>query len=208
MSGDRAFRVTVAPAARLGAEVPLTVSPPDGGLTRPPKDGTGDGRGSGSPDARPLVDGEPLAVALEIRDGARAVLIEGEGRAAVRSSIVLGIPVPTAGGVLRREVLADGWRLEVEVEPESRAALRERAHRGRASTVRGGPLELRSVIPGRVVGVSVSTGDEIEAGQQLLVVEAMKMQNELRAPRGGTISRVAVGAGENLEVGDLLVVIE
>jgi len=47
----------------------------------------------------------------------------------------------------------------------------------------------------------------VTAGQQLLVVEAMKMQNELRAPRDGTIERVAVGAGATIEVGDLLLVI-
>jgi glutaconyl-CoA decarboxylase len=51
-------------------------------------------------------------------------------------------------------------------------------------------------------------GDAVVASQQLLVVEAMKMQNELRAPRDGTITRVAVGAGENIEVGDLLLVLE
>ena len=45
------------------------------------------------------------------------------------------------------------------------------------------------------------------AGQQLLVVEAMKMQNELRAPRAGTIEKIAVGPGQTIEVGDLLVVI-
>ena len=45
------------------------------------------------------------------------------------------------------------------------------------------------------------------AGQQLLVVEAMKMQNELRAPRDGTIDRVGVSVGVTIEIGDLLVVI-
>ena len=53
----------------------------------------------------------------------------------------------------------------------------------------------------------MAVGDVVEAGQQLLVVEAMKMQNELRAPRGGTIDRVGVAEGVNIEVGDLLVVI-
>ncbi len=208
MSDDRAVRVTIAPASRLAGEAPLTISPPRVELTPPASDRTGDGRGGGSLDARPLVDGEPLAVALVVRDGARAVLIEGEGSTTLRASIVLGPPTQASGGALRREVLVDGWRLEVEFEPESRATLRERAHRGRASTARSGPMELRSVIPGRVVGVSVSPGEAVTAGQQLLVIEAMKMQNELRAPRDGTVSRVAVGTGENLEVGDLLVVLE
>jgi biotin carboxyl carrier protein len=46
------------------------------------------------------------------------------------------------------------------------------------------------------------------AGEQLLVVEAMKMQNELRAPRDATVTRVAVGDGQTIEVGDLLLVLE
>ena len=57
------------------------------------------------------------------------------------------------------------------------------------------------------MAVSVGVGDTVTAGQQLLVVEAMKMQNELRAPRDGTIERVGVAVGVNIEIGDLLVVI-
>jgi biotin carboxyl carrier protein len=104
-------------------------------------------------------------------------------------------------------VLVDGFRFEVEVQSERIAALRERASRGRESTVHSGPLEVKAIIPGKVVSVSVTAGDAVTAGQQLLVVEAMKMQNELRAPRDGTIERVAVAPGVNIEVGDLLVVI-
>jgi biotin carboxyl carrier protein len=69
-------------------------------------------------------------------------------------------------------------------------------------------LELHAIIPGRVVSVDVAIGDTIDAGGRLLVVEAMKMQNELRSPRGGTISRLAVGPGQTVERGDLLLVIE
>jgi biotin carboxyl carrier protein len=53
----------------------------------------------------------------------------------------------------------------------------------------------------------VTAGDAVEAGQALLVVEAMKMQNELRAPHGGVVERVAVGEGATIEHGDLLVVL-
>jgi biotin carboxyl carrier protein len=53
----------------------------------------------------------------------------------------------------------------------------------------------------------VVPGDPVGAGQQVLVLEAMKMQNELRAPRAGSVERVAVAVGENVEVGDLLMVI-
>jgi len=103
--------------------------------------------------------------------------------------------------------VVDGWRVEVEVEPERRTALRERARRGRAEAARGGPTEVHAIIPGVVVAVSVDVGDAVVTGQQLLVVEAMKMQNELRAPRAGTIDRVAAGEGQTIERGDLLVVL-
>jgi glutaconyl-CoA decarboxylase len=73
--------------------------------------------------------------------------------------------------------------------------------------VAGGPVDVRAIIPGRIAAVNVASGDAVTAGQQLLVLEAMKMQNELRAPRDGTIDRVAVSVGETVEVGDLLLVI-
>ena len=121
------------------------------------------------------------------------------------------LPLPTPGGragTARYEVVIEGWRFEVEVEDADRARLRERASRARRDEVgHGGPAEVRAIIPGVVVAVAVAAGDEIQAGQQLLVVEAMKMQNELRAPRGGVIQRVAVGPGSRIEVGDVLVVL-
>jgi biotin carboxyl carrier protein len=125
---------------------------------------------------------------------------------------VLILPVPdarrAAAGVQRVEVVIDGWRFELDVEPEARARLRERATRARGDRASGGPVEVRAIIPGRVVSVEVVEGDSVEAGQRVLVVEAMKMQNEIRAPRGGTIGRLAVGAGHTVELGDLLLVIE
>jgi biotin carboxyl carrier protein len=66
---------------------------------------------------------------------------------------------------------------------------------------------MRAIIPGRVIGVSVAAGDAVAVGQEILVIEAMKMQNELRSPRAGTVERLAVGAGARVELGDLLVVI-
>lgn len=106
------------------------------------------------------------------------------------------------------EVVVDGWRFVLLVEDEARAALRERASRDRTATdAAGGPLEIRAIIPGRIVAVAVAPGDAVEAGQTLLAVEAMKMQNELRAPRAGTVTRVPAGAGATVEVGDVLVVL-
>jgi pyruvate carboxylase subunit B len=107
------------------------------------------------------------------------------------------------------EVVVNGWRFELVVEDEERAALRDRATRDRGATVKAGDaLEIRAIIPGRVASVAVTVGDTVETGQTLLAVEAMKMQNELRAPRGGTVLRVPAATGATVEVGDVLVVLE
>lgn len=157
-----------------------------------------------SPVCDVAVGADPVVVApdagdvrLERTGPDTAVLVEGSTRTRVRFVEVAG----------HREVLVDGWRLDVAVESERRAALRETAQRGSAAAGHGGPTEVRAIIPGRVVAVSVVPGDEVVAGQQLLVVEAMKMQNELRAPRAGTVASVATGEGRTLEVGDLLLVL-
>jgi biotin carboxyl carrier protein len=234
----RAIRVAVGPATSVGDEPTIVVSPPAvplaprtssaagsgllGGLAplEPRADagnGAGDGEGDGLAilDAGPaggptvIVDGEPVPVRLARGDRQRAILIIGQGRAAVRHRVVLtDEPVQGPDGVTRREVVVDGWRLEIAIESERRAALRERARRGREQTAHGGPTEVKAIIPGLVVSVSVVPGDAVTAGQQILVVEAMKMQNELRAPRDGTIAKVGVAPGVNIEVGDLLLVIE
>jgi biotin carboxyl carrier protein len=160
------------------------------------------------------VNGSPLGTTFERTGDDRGILrVEaGAGDGAQESAHRLlliedGSAGGAARGVVRHEVVVDGWRIEVEVESAARAALRERARRGREAAGKTGPTDVHAIIPGVVVAVSVAPGDQVEAGQQLLVVEAMKMQNELRAPREGTIERVAVGTGSTIEVGDLLLVI-
>jgi biotin carboxyl carrier protein len=105
------------------------------------------------------------------------------------------------------EVVVAGWRFELEVEDAHLADLRERATAARETDAHHGPTEVRAIIPGRVVSIAVSVGDDVEPGQRLLSVEAMKMENELRAPRAGTIERIAVAAGQTVELGDTLVVL-
>lgn len=112
------------------------------------------------------------------------------------------------GGPARYEVVVDGWRFEVEVESASRADLRERASRTGRRGLGGGPQVVRAQIPGRIAAVAVSVGEVVEAGQRLLSVEAMKMENAVIAPWAGTIARVGVVAGQTVELGEELVVIE
>jgi biotin carboxyl carrier protein len=151
-----------------------------------------------------LVDGELVDATIQPLGDGRYLLME-DGR---RTRVVLEPERAGEGGSRAREALVDGFRFVVEVEPERIAALRERARQGRAASGHSGPLQVRAIIPGKVVAISVAAGDSVVAGQQLLVVEAMKMQNELRAPKDGTIERVGVVVGARIEIGDLLVVID
>jgi biotin carboxyl carrier protein len=62
-------------------------------------------------------------------------------------------------------------------------------------------------MPGKIVRVLVSAGDSVRTGQGLLVVEAMKMQNEIRAPKSGTIDRVAVVEGQTVNAGEVVAIV-
>ena len=194
------LRTVLAPgSARSPDDSTNGATGPGGSLARMVVQPLGDGRAD--------VDGTPEAASLTIHAPPRARLTTPAG---AHDVLLLPVPDPTrtAAGIQRLEVVVDGWRFEVDLEPEVRAALRDRATRASGDKVRGGPLELRAIIPGRVLSVDVADGDTVEAGQRVLVVEAMKMQNELRSPRAGTIRGVAVGPGQTVELGDVLLVVE
>lgn len=71
-----------------------------------------------------------------------------------------------------------------------------------------GPRPVKAPMPGRVVRVLVEAGDEVEEGQGVVVIEAMKMQNELKSPKGGRVVRLGAAVGDTVGSGDVLVVVE
>ena len=82
-----------------------------------------------------------------------------------------------------------------------------RSEREGVATV-DGPEQIVSAMPGRIARVLVKEGDEVEAGQGVVVVEAMKMENEITAGKAGTVTSIAVEPGQTIESGGLLAVIE
>jgi biotin carboxyl carrier protein len=72
----------------------------------------------------------------------------------------------------------------------------------------GGPQRIAAPMPGKIVRVLVKPGDAVHARQPLVVVEAMKMENELRAGRDGTVAEMHAGEGMSVDAGALLVVIQ
>ena len=104
-----------------------------------------------------------------------------------------------ADGVRRFEVVVNGWLFDVSTEPARRAELRERVAIQAAEHHATAQLTLRAQIPGRVVRLWVESGESVERGQRLLAIEAMKMENEIRAPQAGVVGNLRVEVGQRVE---------
>jgi pyruvate carboxylase subunit B len=99
----------------------------------------------------------------------------------------------------------DGYRFETEALDERTRAIRDLS----AATLGPvGPAPIVAPMPGMIVRVSVKAGDRVEAGQGVVVMEAMKMENELRATAAGTVRSVEVSPGTAVEKGALLVALD
>jgi biotin carboxyl carrier protein len=110
--------------------------------------------------------------------------------------------VDVVGGDEAVTVAVGGRFYAVEVEEETRHRLRAASA---GATARG---TLKAPLPGKITHVAVRPGDRVKAGDTLLVIEAMKMENEFKAGAAGTVADVRVQAGQPVNAGDVLVVIE
>jgi biotin carboxyl carrier protein len=109
------------------------------------------------------------------------------------------VPGPTAG---QMTVTVDGIAVPVAVNGRRRGRRHDLTDGGT------GPQQLLAPMPGKIVRVMVKAGDVVDSRQPLVVVEAMKMENELRAARGGTVSEVHAHEGRSVDAGALLVTIQ
>jgi len=103
------------------------------------------------------------------------------------------------------QVLLRGRLYPVTVEDEREKRLRSAAGGGVTET---GEYHLRAPMPGLIVTVPIQEGQPVKRGQVLLILESMKMQNELKSPRDGTIGRVRVKAGETVEQKQILLSVQ
>jgi len=105
----------------------------------------------------------------------------------------------------------DRERLEVSVGSERHwVSLSDRRDRraGAQANAASGPAEVRSQMPGKIIKLLVEPGSAVKAGQGLLVVEAMKMQNEMKSPKDGVVAKIQGYEGATVNAGETLVVIE
>jgi len=100
-------------------------------------------------------------------------------------------------------VVINGLRYGFEVDDPRSLQGRRRAGGGAE-----GPRPVKAPMPGRVVRLLVSVDDDVAEGQGVVVIEAMKMQNELKSPKAGRVARIGVGVGDTVGSGDVLIVVE
>jgi biotin carboxyl carrier protein len=93
-------------------------------------------------------------------------------------------------------VLLRGRQYQVKIEDERERRLRVA---GGGGVAEGGEFHLKAPMPGLVVTVPVTEGQQVEKGQVLVILESMKMQNELKSPRDGKVERIRVKGGESVE---------
>ena len=117
-------------------------------------------------------------------------------------------------------LLIDGHSFDVRLEPDNKIFIRgkrydisvddPRSWRGRRRTGAGteGPQNLVASMPGKIVRVLASEGEKISAGQGIAVVEAMKMQNEIKSPKQGTLKKLLAQPGMNVNAGEVLAIVE
>jgi biotin carboxyl carrier protein len=167
------------------------------------------------------IDGGRRSVWVEARSSAADLIVTVDGRAyqvdaahagdstlsliigdTIRSSYAVTVVDEQPSGELTFR-LPDGTTPRAIVE----SSLRRRRHAG-TERDRDGEQKITAPMPGRVVRVLVAVGDEVAAGQPVIVVEAMKMENELRSPKAGRVKTLAAESGMSVDAGRLLVVIE
>jgi acetyl-CoA/propionyl-CoA carboxylase biotin carboxyl carrier protein len=121
-----------------------------------------------------------------------------------------GVPAGTQLRESLRSIEVDGRRFEVRVlraEPGFAELARRRRERSRSGAGSAGQDAVVSPMQGTVLAVEVSEGDEVVAGEVLCIVEAMKMENEVRAHRAGRITQLSVSAGQQVKSGQVICVV-
>jgi biotin carboxyl carrier protein len=139
------------------------------------------------------LDGREIQVdAMLTRPDVLSVLIEGKAYEIKRECVATNI---------------HGWVGSARYVAELRDPKSLRSRKGTAVDDKG-PRKLLAPMPGKVVRVLMGEEQEVEAGQSILVVEAMKMQNEIKSPKKGTVQKIVAVEGSNVNAGDVLAIVK
>lgn len=149
------------------------------------------------------IDGRTVVVdARRVGDMELSLLVVPEGGAAPVHSVDASLAARRTAGDF--DVHVAGRTIPVQVRLVGGFGRQKKAGAAQGT----GPQRITAPMPGKIVRVLVKPGDEVKARQGLVVVEAMKMENELRAARDGRVRDVAVTEGQSVDAGALLLVVE
>lgn len=158
------------------------------------------------------IDGKNYRLELQRADGDWVCRIDGrrvEVDAVLARPDVLSLRVGNQAFEVKCERVGGELHLWVGSRRFAVEVRDPRSLRGRARSADDhGPKKLTAPMPGRVVRVLVTQGAEVEAGSGVLVVEAMKMQNEIKSPKKGTIQKILASEGAAVNAGDVLAIVE
>lgn len=160
-----------------------------------------------------VIDGKVHRLKLERRDNSWLCVLDD--REIVVDAIlsrrnVISLLIDGKAWEVKREQTATDlhiWVRGARYEAEVRDPRSLRSRRAGAESA-AGPRKVTAPMPGRIVRVLVGEKQEVEQGQGLLVVEAMKMQNELKSPKKGTVQKLLATSGTAVNAGDVLAIVE
>jgi biotin carboxyl carrier protein len=153
-----------------------------------------------------VVDGQRFQVSVKGSGLNRSVTVNGR-------AIPVNLSEPEDGGSRTANVEGKVWQVRASsgttaVAPVARPEPATPAPQSRTATPRPSRGAVTAQMAGRVLRIEVKPGDEVEANALLLILEAMKMENEIRSPRAGTIKSIPVAVGDRVNSGDVLVEFE
>lgn len=102
------------------------------------------------------------------------------------------------------QVLVQGQLFEVQVEDERQQRLRQSSS---TPQIRSGDIHIKAPMPGIVINILVEEGQNVAQGDNVIILESMKMQNEIKAPRDGTVNRLRVNAGESVDQNQIMLIL-
>ena len=158
------------------------------------------------------IDGKNYRLDLNHADGRWSCRLDGrqiEVEAALARPDVVSLRIGNLAYEIKSERVANDFYLWVGDTRFAVEVRDPRSLRGRSRAADDhGPRKITAPMPGKVVRLLVHEGDDVEAGAGVAVVEAMKMQNEIKSPKKGTIQKLLVGAGAAVNAGDVLAIVE
>ena len=160
-----------------------------------------------------VIDGNPHRVELNPVDGHLQCRLDGKdfnADAVIAARDVMSLVIDGRAYEVKRERVRDELHMVIGADRYAAEVRDPRSLRSRKQGVAGlaGPKKLLSPMPGKIVRLLLGEGAEVHSGQGVVVVEAMKMQNEIKSPKDGVVKKILATEGATVNAGEPLAIVE